>query len=117
MSGSTLVGAAFDLISIDLAELNGANASTVTFTGDVQGGGTVTQSFTLDGVAFGAQIFKFGPQFTNLTAVRWTQASPYHQFDNIVAEVPEPASLASILAGTLGLVGLSRMRGRATGRA
>ncbi|MBY0400699.1 hypothetical protein K2X89_10415 [Myxococcota bacterium] len=104
-------GSAFDLVSIDLAEREGPDATTVTFTGDLQGGGTVTQSFTLDGVAFGAQIFKFGPQFTNLTAVRWSQDAPYHQFDNIVAEVPEPAFGALMLTGTLGLVAAHARRG------
>jgi hypothetical protein len=99
----------FDLFSIDLAELNGGVVSTVTFTGDRLGGGTVTQAFSIDGVAFGAETFEFSGDFRNLTAVRWTQVDPYHQFDNIV--VPEPSSCALIFAGTLGVLAAHGHRG------
>lgn len=104
-------GSPFDLISIDLAELNGPSVAVVTFTGDLVGGGTVTQAFSLDGAAFGPEIFSFGPGFKDLTAVRWTQVSPFHQFDNIVAEVPEPSSGALIFAGTLGVLAAHAHRG------
>ncbi|MGV6848722.1 MAG: hypothetical protein ACWA5A_10120 [Marinibacterium sp.] len=92
-----------EMKSITLSELFASGgSSTVTFTGTIQGGGTVQQSFTLDGT-FGNETFTFSSAFTGLTSLSWTQVSPYHQFDDImllVAAVPAPAS------GLLGLTGL-----------
>lgn len=95
-------GGAFDLYSIDLAELNGPAATTITFTGDTLGGGVVSQSFTLDGDAFGAETFEFSDDFRGVTAVRWSQVAPFHQFDNVV--VPEPSTGALLIAGSLGVL-------------
>ncbi len=74
----------FDLQSIDLAEIFGSTPS-VTFTGEVFGGGTVTQTFTLDGLA-GAETFIFSSGFDNVVSVSWDQGTftSSHQFDNIV---------------------------------
>ena len=74
----------FDLQSIDLAEIFGSTPS-VTFTGEVFGGGTVTQTFTLDGLA-GAETFIFSGDFDNVVSVSWDQGTftSVHQFDNIV---------------------------------
>jgi hypothetical protein len=73
----------------------------VTFIGDLFGGGTVSNSFTLDGL-FGSQTFVFSG-FGSVTKMSWGQDPQFvgqtHQFDNIVASanngtaVPEPASL------------------------
>ncbi|HUU34317.1 MAG TPA: hypothetical protein VMW48_09650, partial [Vicinamibacterales bacterium] len=79
---TALGGSAFDLVSIDLTELNGSNVANVTFTGYLAGGGTVSQTFTLDGVAFYPETFVF-TGFGNLASVEWTQEDPFHQFDNI----------------------------------
>ena len=82
--------ASFDLLSINLASLNGNVPLEVTFFGTMIGGGTVSQTFTLDGSPLVQQTFNF-TGFSNLTKVEWTQAPPYHQFDNIVINVvPEP---------------------------
>ena len=100
----------FDLFSIDLAELNGGVVSTVTFTGDRLGGGTVTQAFSIDGVAFGAEtlrVLRGLPEPDRRTLD--PGGSPYHQFDNIV--VPEPSSCALIFAGTLGVLAAHGHRG------
>lgn len=89
---SRAAGAAFQLISIDLAELNGDQdpGVTIEFTGTLAGGGSVVESFTLDGIAFGAETFVFSG-FSDLTSVEWRQENQFpHQFDNIVV-VPEPA--------------------------
>lgn len=107
-------GGVFDLNSIDLAELNGNRVATVTFTGNLSGGGTVTQSFTLDGNAFAPETFSF-VGFTNLVSVTWGQDSPFHQFDNIVldenlAPVPVPASLPLVLTALAGLGFASRRK-------
>jgi hypothetical protein len=98
-------GGVFNLQSIDLAELSGSSVATVSFTGNLTGGGTVMQAFNLDGVAFGAETFAFSG-FSNLVSVTWTQASPFHQFDNIdVSNVPLPAALPLFLT-TLSVMGL-----------
>jgi len=117
-------GNPFTLTSIDLAELNGSNVASVTFLGNLFGGGTVTQTFTLDGMAFGAETFSFSNVFTNLTSLTWTQVTPFHQFDNIVVDgmvyvpvldgmvyVPEPATLTLLGIGLLG-GGVARFRKR-----
>ena len=86
-------GGFFDLQSIDLAEAS-AGAPSVTFTGEVFGGGTVTQTFTLDGAA-GAETFFFSSDFDDVVSVSWDQGtSTQHQFDNIVIDSVEPADVA-----------------------
>ena len=108
-------GNAFDLFSIDLAELNGdvtpPDFLTVTFDGLLASGGTVTQTFQLDGDAFGLETFAF-TGFTGLSQVSWTQgpASLAHQFDNIVTAIPVPAAVWLFGSGLLGLTGVARYR-------
>lgn len=103
-------GSAFNLVSIDLAEID-AGTATVGFTGFLAGGGTVTQSFTLDDsftTGTGFETFVFSG-FSDITSVKWDNGNPYHQFDNIVAStVPLPAAVWLFGSGLLGLFGLSR---------
>ena len=91
---SKVGGGTFDLISIDLAELYDLGSYDVTFVRD----GGHSQTFTLDGIAFGAETFTFDSGFLGSTTVTWAQDPEYHQFDDIVI-IPEPASI-----GLLGLI-------------
>ncbi len=85
---------------------------TVTFTGTLLDTSTVTQSFTTDASFPVLQTFVFGAAFDSVTGVSWIQASPFHQFDNIVVDqVPEPMTLTLLGAG---LAGLGAMRRRIT---
>lgn len=90
-------GNPFALNSILLIESTANTTPSVTFTGFLNGGGTVTQSFTLDGVSFVPQQFDFVNSFNNLQKVEWIQADPFHQFDNIIVDEavsgPTPGSI------------------------
>ena len=86
-------GGAFSLISVDLSELNRTQPTQV-FTGFLAEGGTVTQQFTLDGVAFGPETFVFGSSFGNLTAVEWGGSAI--QYDNIVVGPPNDVDIPAL---------------------
>jgi hypothetical protein len=110
-------GGAFSVESIDLAELLGPSVAHVVFTGTLDGGlGTVAQSFTLDGIAFGAETFDFSLAFAGLVQLEWAQAFPFHQFDNIVLTgspmpaVPVPAAFWLFGTALIGFIGISRRR-------
>jgi hypothetical protein len=76
-------GGAFNVESIDLAELTPTSDTTaVTFTGTRADGSTVSATFTTDGLE-GFETFTFDG-FTDLVSLSWSQDYPYHQFDNIV---------------------------------
>jgi hypothetical protein len=100
-------GSVFDLTSIDLDFLVG-NQATVNFTGFIDGGGTVMQSFQTD-TNVGLETFNF-VGFQNLTSVEWLQDGSFHQYDNIVVNVvPEPATMVVLIAG-LGILVARRRR-------
>jgi hypothetical protein len=89
-------GQPFNLVSIDLAELYTAASAEVRFYGYFADGGSVTQSFFLDGIAFQPQTFAFS-NFMSVTSVIWAQWTPYHQFDNIVIGTPDPPPASTTL--------------------
>lgn len=108
---SQIGGGLFSLSSITLSTLAPGyteEGTSVTFTGLLATGGSVMQSFNVaDGAA---QTFSFSPNFSNLSAVTWSNEANFHQFDNItVAAVPEPETYALMLSG-LSLVAFAARR-------
>ncbi|MHC4414342.1 MAG: PEP-CTERM sorting domain-containing protein [Planctomycetota bacterium] len=99
-------GGAFDMESIDIANLNNGGPVTVQFTGNLEGGGQVFGSYTTTGPTNILETYVFPNAFTNLVSHVWTQDAPFHQFDNITI-IPAPGVLA-----LLGLGGLAAGRRR-----
>lgn len=115
-------GQSFTLRSIDLAPLLGAfGAPTqVTFLGMLAGGGTVSQSFEVAGATTALTRYAF-TGFRNVSSVRMTVTGPdfepYLQLDNLQASVvPEPATVALVAGGLVGLAALARRRRAAAPR-
>ncbi len=110
-------GGSFDLLSLEAgARTDGSGAATgIHLVGTVTGGGTVTTDLLFTGTSWGS--FQL-TGFSNLTAVSWrangTTTSSQFVFDNVVlnnapsAQVPEPTSLALVLAA--GLCGAAVLR-------
>lgn len=104
-------GGIFDLISADLAfgpfRHDGLLFDETLVTGFLSGGGTVQTLLTV-GYEFETYVFNW----TDLIAVEFGElvnASEYLAFDNIVYNVPEPATLALLGLGIAG-IGLVRRR-------
>jgi hypothetical protein len=109
----------FTLLSIDLARLFPFDpAPMVTFTGTKEGGGTVTESFTVT-TPFGMRAFQTFDftGFADLTSVSWGQpvlADGLHQFTNITldtgAAVPEPSSMVLVGIAVCGFAAWRRSK-------
>jgi hypothetical protein len=104
-------GDPFSLLSIDLARNFAFDpAPTVTFTGTLAGGGTITETLMVtERAGFPQSFTPFDfTGFTNLTSVSWDQPVPtptdgLNQFTDItLSTVPEPSSL--ITAGGIGAI-------------
>ena len=109
---TTLTKIGGDLFSLDNIDLDGYNqlAANVTFVGTLLNNTTTSVTFTTN-ASYGLQTFAFSSAFDNVKSVSWTQASPYHSFDNIVvnaAQVPEPGTMAMLGLGLLGVVASRR---------
>jgi hypothetical protein len=106
----------FDLRSIALGPINGSvGPQSVTFTGTLAGGGTVTETFATDGTA-NLTPFYFGSEFSDLVAVEWNAGGM--NFDNIEAGlfVPEPSS-AAVACTIVALGAIGRRKGRTMDKA
>ncbi|MDQ6632139.1 MAG: PEP-CTERM sorting domain-containing protein, partial [Verrucomicrobiota bacterium] len=108
-------GAAFDLVSVDLAELGTAKYAndpvTVLFAGYYSDGSFVTTQFTTDGLIVGDgvfpdfQTFHFDSRFTGLQRVEIPTGGWW--LDNLVVAVPEPSSF--VLFGLGGIFAAARL--------
>ncbi len=114
-------GHPFNLLSIDLARnFEWDPAPTVTFTGTLQSGGTVTETVTVTTPVGPPAAFQTFPLtgFTDLTSVSWDQpvfTEGLNQFTDItLSSVPEPSSLVLAGVGALSLAfpSLARQRRR-----
>ncbi len=119
---SQVGGGAFSLISVDLAELfiGTPPGLQVQIDGVLFGGGSVSTTFSTDGINDGPagvvadfETFSLPAGFGNLTEVTFTGSNPNSidqrfQFDNLV--VPEPGAGLTFGLGMIGLVVMGRRR-------
>ncbi len=112
-------GDPFSLLSIDLARNFAFDpVPSVTFTGTLAAGGTVSETFTVSTPSPPLVFQTFNlTGFTGVTSVSWEQGAAnqgVHQFGNIrlSTAVPEPSALALLALGGVGLLGYGWRRQR-----
>jgi len=109
---SSAAGSLFGLVSVDLAEYSTVFANqpvTISFVGYYSDGGTVTMSFTTDGIIDGTgpladfQTFNFNSKdWSGLTRVEIPSYG--WSLDNLVVTVPEPGVFSLFGLGTFGMI-------------
>lgn len=110
-------GNPFSFQSIGLAPVyNDGSGGSVQFTFNYAGGGSSSQTVTMDNGVYGLQHFMFNE--SNLASVQFQSVSTYGnwlQFDEVgvngVGGVPEPATWTMLLLGFFGLGAMLRGRG------
>lgn len=106
-------GSPFSLLSFEAANLSFGlftPGEQIVVTGNLAGGGTVVQAFSLVQDTF--TLFTLGAGFTNLTSVDFVgslaPAGSHLAFDNLVVAIPEPTAALLVAGGLLGLATLGR---------
>jgi len=101
-----LDGRGFNAYSISLSEYSTVVSTlSVSFTGNLKTGGTVSHTFLLDGVfdsiggAADFQTLNFPASFRNLGSL--ASGTTGFSLDNLVVEVPEPTGLSLVSAGVV----------------
>jgi len=111
-------GGTFDLVSFLLGSAF-IEIESFTVVGTLSGGGTVSQTFNLDGNTATLELFNLNSSFTSLIEVNWLHLGGNQGIfnvdnilvDNIIASaVPVPPALWLFGSGLLGLVGMARRR-------
>ncbi len=95
-------GTPFTLDAMDLSTIwSSVYTVTVTFTGHLAGGGTVTQAFNI-GSQLGFHHVTFNG-FTNVQYVTWnsTGYNDYHQFTNVTVETGGPLNVSGVNFGSV----------------
>lgn len=116
---------AFDIISMDIAELFDASTPTINYSGVKGDGSTVSGRFVASGLqAFQSYHLLFGSTFTNLVSFALSNNSAQYQIDNIelssaftitdnVSPNPLPATLPMFALGALSFFIISRRKRKA----
>ena len=113
-------GGAFSLQSVDVSEwdIGFSRGNTLTVSGALQGGGTISTTFTTD-QSFGFETFVFSNAWTNLLSVSFVDLNPDTGFgklgfDNIVVNqplaVPEPMTLTLLGLGVAAVARAGRRK-------
>lgn len=84
------------------------------FTATFLGGGTLTQSFTTDGIRSTGSAFETVAftGFNDVVSVSWLVVSPYIQFDNVTIASDEVSEPAAFIVFGLSVGGLALARRR-----
>ena len=115
MTLENTAGDPFSLFSVDLQMVPPSEEVTISITGILAGGGTISTSYTQDPNVTGFTTVTFGSAWQNLSldsVVFGTGFSPFgHALDNIVVStVPVPAAVWMFGSALLGLAGWRRKR-------